>query len=112
MDNTRKADLVEEAASINIVIRRVQEKLDLSRTEAKDLVELAILSEIGGKLTDVVEYLAPLNEGLIDRGRIRDIKIIPARAVEFGINAVEREGHLSVDISAKCILGPGGVDLA
>ena len=62
--------------------------------------------------SDVFVNIAPLDKGLIDRGGVCDVKGIAARAVIFGVNAVERIGDLCVHIGANGAFVPGGIDLA
>ena len=61
-------------------------------------------------LADVVENVTAVDKGLINGGGVGDVKIITARAVILGVNAVERKGNLCVHVGSDGVFRPIGVD--
>ena len=60
---------------------------------------------------DVFKNISVRYEELIRSGGVCNVEIVTAGAIELGVDAIEGEGDLGVDIGAERVFGPGGVDL-
>ena len=69
-----------------------------------------LIEDFADNPVGVFKQIASVYKGLIVGGGIRDVKIIAAGAVVFGVDAVERIGDLCIDVGADCALRPGRVD--
>ena len=76
------------------------------------LTAYVVVEDLSHDLLDVLKNVSPVHEVLVESGGIRDVEIIAAGAVIFGVHTVEGVGDLGVYIGADRLLGPCGVDLA
>ena len=62
--------------------------------------------------TPKVSLQTAVVKGLVVGGAACDVKIVSARTVPFGVNAVKGKGNLRVNVGAQGRFGPGGVYFA